>query len=272
MEIDKVEVGQRIRKIRKTLNLSMEKFGQLIDGLPRSTVNNWERGINLPKPESINRIAEIGHVTNEYLLYGDQENQYILNMLRKKAGELDPRVEEYILSEIKQNNGGTKESLNRMIDFFVVNLMPPTEADRFSFKLTSQEKNMYLGFTNFGKEAQLYLHHDINNNILHIMPATFANFSRDRLLVYLGNEESLPYFSKNLDKGLLEKTIIIYTVDKEENETKLAPLVFSKKTKSYQFEMENLSLLTEQFLYYPFVREIEKVRLFNKEYHKSVKK
>lgn len=272
MEIDKVEVGQRIRKIRKSLNLSMEKFGQLIDGLPRSTVNNWERGINLPKPESINRIAEIGHVTNEYLLYGDQENQYILNMLRKKAGELDPSVEEYILSEIKQNNRSAEESLNRMVDFFVANLMPPTEADRFSFKQTSQEKNMYLGFTNFGKEAQLYLHHDTNNSILHIMPATFADFNRDRLLVYLGNEKSLSYFSKNLEKKLLEKTIIIYTVDKEENVTSLAPLVFSKKTNSYQIEKENLSLLTEKFLYYPFVQEIEKIRLFNKEYHKRIKK
>jgi transcriptional regulator with XRE-family HTH domain len=269
LEINKVEVGQRIREIRKMHNLSMEKFGQLIDGLPRSTVNNWERGINLPKPESMNRIAEIGHVTNEYLLYGDQENQYILNMLRKKAEKLDPSIEEFILNEIKQNNRENEQSLNRLIDFFVANLMPPTEADRFSFKQTSQEKNMYLGFTNFGKEAQLYLHHDTNNNILHIMPATFADFSRDRLLVYLGNEESLPYFAKNLEEKLLEKTIIIYTVDKEKNETRLAPLIFSKKAKSYQFEKENLAMLTEQFLYYPFIRELEKIRLFNQEYDKK---
>lgn len=266
-----MEVGQRIRQIRKKLNLSMDKFGQLIDGLPRSTVNNWERGINLPKTESINRIAEIGHVTNEYLLYGDQENKYILNMLRKKAGEIDPSAKEFILNEITQSDIENEKSLNRMIDFFVVNLTPPTEADRFSFKRISLERNLYLGFTDFGNEAQLYLHHDRVTNILHIMPATFADFNRNRLLVYLSNEESLPYFAQNLEKELLEKTILLYTLDKEENEVKLAPLSFSKRTKSYQFEKENLSLLTEQFLYYPFVQEIEKIRLFNKAYDKSIK-
>lgn len=35
------------------------------------------------KTETLHQIAEIGHVTNEYLLYGDQENQYILEMLQK---------------------------------------------------------------------------------------------------------------------------------------------------------------------------------------------
>ena len=80
MEIDKQAVGNRIRQIRQELKLSMEKFGKLIGDLPRSTVNNWERGINLPKTETLHQIAEVGHVTNEYLLYGDQENQYILEM------------------------------------------------------------------------------------------------------------------------------------------------------------------------------------------------
>ena len=70
MEIDKQAVGNRIWEIRQELKLSMEKFGKLISDLPRSTVNNWERGINLLKTEILHQIAEVGHVTNEYLLRG----------------------------------------------------------------------------------------------------------------------------------------------------------------------------------------------------------
>lgn len=53
MEINKKEVGERIRAVRQAMHLSMEKFGKLLGDLPRSTVNNWERGINLPKLETL---------------------------------------------------------------------------------------------------------------------------------------------------------------------------------------------------------------------------
>lgn len=49
MEVNKKEVGQRIKEIRQMLGLSMDKFGKLLGDLPRSTVNNWGRGVNLLK-------------------------------------------------------------------------------------------------------------------------------------------------------------------------------------------------------------------------------
>ena len=129
MEIDKQAVGNRIRQIRQELKLSMEKFGKLIGDLPRSTVNNWERGINLPKTETLHQIAEVGHVTNEYLLYGDQENQYILEMLQKKAGKLDPKIEGLIVDEMKQAGLVSEKEMDRMIEFFIANLIPPPVQD-----------------------------------------------------------------------------------------------------------------------------------------------
>lgn len=56
----------------------------------------------------------------------------------------------------------------------------------------SMKKQLYLGSTNFGKEAQLYLQHDNQNHILHMMPFTFSNFSVDRILVYLANQNPIP--------------------------------------------------------------------------------
>lgn len=268
MEVDKKEVGQRIRSIRNSLNLSMEKFGQLIGDLPRSTVNNWERGMNLPKKETRERIAEVGHTTDQYLLYGDDENQYILDLLKKKAGATNPAVEQLIIEEITKKQIADDNQLNRMIDFFVANLIPPSKQESFTFQLIDEEKKIYLGFTHFGKQAQLYLHHDTETNILHIVSSTFSTFSMDRLLAFLANEESLPYFTKELDKKFFEQPIILYIVSSESNDAKLYPLTYDKSSKAYGFKESNLELLDGQ-LYLPFIEELEKKRLLNKEYQEK---
>lgn len=101
-----------------------------------------------------------------------------------------------------------------MIEFFITNLVPPTEQDQFTFQCIDEKKRLYLGSTNFGKEAQLYLHHDNQNHILHMMPFTFSNFSVDRLLVYLANQESYSYFGKHLPKKLVEKAILLYSINR----------------------------------------------------------
>lgn len=269
MEIDKQAVGNRIRQIRQELKLSMEKFGKLIGDLPRSTVNNWERGINLPKTETLHQIAEIGHVTNEYLLYGTQENQYILEMLQKKAGKLDPKIEGLIVDELKQAGLVSEKEMDRMIEFFIINLIPPTEQDQFTYQCIDEKKQLYLGSTKFGKEAQLYLHHDNQNHILHILPFTFSSFSVDCLLVYLANQESYSYFGKHLPKELGEKVILLYSINQLTGDVRIAPLVYSKETASYQYTEDNLYLLEEQYLYLPFAMEIEKERLLNAAYPQS---
>lgn len=72
MDIDKKEVGMRIRAIRLSLGLSMAKFAKSLGGTSRSTINNWERGINLPRIGTLGIVAEVGNTTIEYLLYGDK--------------------------------------------------------------------------------------------------------------------------------------------------------------------------------------------------------
>lgn len=91
------------------------------------------------------------------------------------------------------------KSINRALDFFVVTLIPPTEKDKFTFQLIDEEERLYIGYTDHGKKPQIYLHHDNKENVLHILPFTFSSFPMDRLLVYLANEESLPYFAENID-------------------------------------------------------------------------
>lgn len=115
---------------------------------------------------------------------------------------------------MKQAGHVSEKEMNRMIKFFITSLIPPTEQDQFAFKCINEAKQLYIGSTNFGKEVQLYLQHDNQNQIPHIMPFTFSNFSVDRLLVYLANQESYSYFGKHLPKKQLlistQKAINVY--------------------------------------------------------------
>lgn len=83
MNVDKKAVGKRIKDVRLSLGLSMAKFGVLLGGIPRSSVNNWEHSVYLPGAEALNKIAEAGNTTNEYLLYGDHADEYILELLER---------------------------------------------------------------------------------------------------------------------------------------------------------------------------------------------
>lgn len=65
------EVGKRIRKIRKDKGLTMEEFGKLFDPIAsKGVVSNWENNYNLPNNERLKRIAELGEITLNELLYG----------------------------------------------------------------------------------------------------------------------------------------------------------------------------------------------------------
>lgn len=74
--------GQRIRTIRKSKNMTMKEFADLIGSSQKGNVNNWERGFTLPNKKRLSRIAEIGDTTVEWLLHGriDYKDEVIKNL------------------------------------------------------------------------------------------------------------------------------------------------------------------------------------------------
>ncbi|MBO0479316.1 helix-turn-helix domain-containing protein [Vagococcus fluvialis] len=82
------QAGFRIRKIRENLDLTMEDFALTIDPkAKKGTVSNWENGKNLPNKKRLQRIAELGGVSVDYILDGDAESeeshtQYFNNALK----------------------------------------------------------------------------------------------------------------------------------------------------------------------------------------------
>lgn len=68
---ENVDVSKRIRNIRKNLGMSMEEFGKLFDPVAsKGVVSNWENNYNLPNNERLQRIAKLGDMTVDELLYG----------------------------------------------------------------------------------------------------------------------------------------------------------------------------------------------------------
>lgn len=72
MAIDKKAVGQRIKLIRQTKGMTLEEFGKLFDA-SKGNVSLWEKGSSLPSNERIKKIAYIGNMSVDQLIYGDSD-------------------------------------------------------------------------------------------------------------------------------------------------------------------------------------------------------
>ncbi|MHC5216113.1 helix-turn-helix domain-containing protein [Enterococcus sp. LJL128] len=72
--------GERIKSIRKKHRYSMAAFAKLVGNSSASTVNNWEKGNNLPKRERLEKIAILGNTTVSWIKYGTF-TEYVLSLL-----------------------------------------------------------------------------------------------------------------------------------------------------------------------------------------------
>lgn len=83
-EINKKEVGQRIRGIRASLGETAEKFGERFDPVAnRGLVSAWENGRYLPNNERLVTIADIADISVDELLYGSIDER-----IHSVAGDL----------------------------------------------------------------------------------------------------------------------------------------------------------------------------------------
>lgn len=91
MEVNKKQLGKRIKDIRvNSCNSTMEEFGNLV-GAGKSNVSRWERGENIPNDLTLKKIAELGNVSTEYLLYGDIR-EYFYNVIYKNSEKFNAKL------------------------------------------------------------------------------------------------------------------------------------------------------------------------------------
>jgi transcriptional regulator with XRE-family HTH domain len=71
MKINLKEIGERVRQIRKGLNLNQEAFGVLI-GVKSSTVSKYENGESDAGALTFYEIAKLGNKSLDWLLAGQE--------------------------------------------------------------------------------------------------------------------------------------------------------------------------------------------------------
>lgn len=71
-DVDKKAVGRRIREIRISKACTLEEFGNILKA-GKSNVRKWEIGFTLPNKERQKKIAKMGKITVNELLYGNIE-------------------------------------------------------------------------------------------------------------------------------------------------------------------------------------------------------
>lgn len=97
--------AERIRKIRSKKNETMEEFGKRFEPpISKSVISNWENNRNKPSKKNLEKIAEIGKTSVDYILYGAKDDDLGMATDKYLYRELDKFVkskEKIIASELK---------------------------------------------------------------------------------------------------------------------------------------------------------------------------
>lgn len=97
--INKKQVGRRIMAIRKRNFLTLIEFAEKV-GASKSSVSDWEKGFRLPPEAALTKIATIGNMSVDKLLYGDGNNEIeelyksLIKLPKKELIDLMIRVKE----------------------------------------------------------------------------------------------------------------------------------------------------------------------------------
>ena len=122
---------ERIRKLRKTLDLTQEKFAERI-GIKRNTIATYESGRNEPVDSVVALICREFHVNEEWLRYGTGEM-----FTKDSEDELKALTEKYSLTSADRIliekyvslNANTRKAILKFMTDVVSSL---EEADRYS--------------------------------------------------------------------------------------------------------------------------------------------
>lgn len=96
------ELGERIKHLRKSKNLTQEHFAEII-GVSRTAVAKWENGYAEPTLQNIVRISEIFDVSSDYLLGISVVHRNMFDSLSDEAAHaLNKFIFEILKTEEKQ--------------------------------------------------------------------------------------------------------------------------------------------------------------------------
>ena len=114
--------GERVREVRKTLGLTLEKFGEKI-GMKKNSVSQIENGKNNVTDANIKAICREFNVDYIWLTTGDGEmfvdsdDDFIEKIDRIMAGESD--IRKNAIKALVNASTEDIEALDRLIDLYL---------------------------------------------------------------------------------------------------------------------------------------------------------
>lgn len=114
--MDKKSIGARIRKIRNSLGHNQTEFGNLV-GASNASISSYEKGDSYPSICVLVRIAQLGGVSIEWLIMGEEATRPILKKILSEEelrllaafDRADPDDQKVILRIVEMATGNKRD-------------------------------------------------------------------------------------------------------------------------------------------------------------------
>lgn len=185
-KIEDVQLGKRIRDIRNSLGWDQKKFSEQINSTV-SALSNWENGRNKPKDNTLKKIAELGGILEEHLLYASLEeythafikNYYINN--ENFTSSLKAELSDDVIYQVLRNP--TYHGMYAAGEFDLLNSSIQSEITRTLNRFINHHGFSNDGVINFSlsgindikNELKLYLEKGIDQELYKEIDAAFSN-------------------------------------------------------------------------------------------------
>ncbi|MGK0552596.1 helix-turn-helix domain-containing protein [Enterococcus faecalis] len=251
----KEKVGKRIHEIRTNLGYSLSEFGKLIGDSPKSSVNNWEKGISLPKEDKLEKIAILGNTTPDQILYGELY-EYVFDLVKQNLNlELNDQFIFMILMAAAPHKLSYHDDVRWLqgVKKILETSTIEKQTQALIYVPVGSMENLYIGQINIkdieqsefnnGFDPLYYIYADVKDNILHVIPFPLNKNSKQLLFNppnFIETRGEHVYFTNNFEKINLDisnSCIIYYGID----ETTLSENIikFKYQEKEDNFHIDN---------------------------------
>lgn len=153
----KKKIGDKIREIRKQQpgNLSMEEFGKLFNPpASKGVVSNWENNYNYPNNARLNKIARLGNISVEELLYGEKLEIQSFNSGEEFENARQQVINEILLNEKERSFINNKTTLIEELDKQHAQLESEIDESLSLIKTVKDEEEKYALSTRISQFSQ----------------------------------------------------------------------------------------------------------------------
>jgi len=270
MKPNKEKVAKRIHEIRTSLGYSMDEFGKLLGDVPRSSVNNWEKAVSVPKQDKLEKIASLGRMMPEQILYG-RADEYLFDLIYQNFGA---QLSDSILYEIFETIPKDQRSYDDAIwlsvaEYFLKNGTYGKTVGTIVYTSLLGMENLYAGryknefieqSMNYNQlEVKYYIYVEIEKNRLHVIPFSLnennkaAFFEVPTFLEERGNHNCFTENFKDIGLQLDNSSILYYGIDKELHEPTFSLFNYNSEKDCYTLGTSN-----KDDYYLNFEQELEK--------------